>query len=59
LAIDNKEVIIGNKIGKEPIQGLKTNDPLISESIKDQILLDLKLAKNRKRIGMGIPDLKL
>ena len=59
LAIDNKEVIIGNKIGKEPIQGLKTNDPLISESIKDQILLDLELAKNRKRKGMGIPDLKL
>ena len=59
LAIDKKEVIIGNKIGKEPIQGLKTNDPLINESIRDQILLDLELAKGRIKMKEDFSDLKL
>ena len=47
LYLDNKKVIIGNKIGRSPIQGLITNDQLIAESIRDQILLDLELAKGR------------
>ena len=59
LSVDNKKVVLGNKIGKEPLQGLSTNDPLISEAIRDQILLDLELAKSRKRMSMGAPDLKL
>lgn len=59
LAIDDKKVIIGNKIGKDPIQGLITNDPLISESIRDQILLDLELAKSRRRMKVGISNLRL
>jgi len=59
LSIDNKKVVLGNRIGREPIQGLSTNDPLISEAIRDQILLDLELAKSRKRMSMGVPDLKL
>ena len=44
---DKNIVIVGNKIGKNPIQGLLTNDPLIVESIRDQILLDIALFKSR------------
>ena len=40
-------MIVGNKIGKNPIQGLLTNDTLIVESIRDQILLDIALFKSR------------
>ena len=47
ISIDKKIVIVGNKIGKNPIQGLLTNDPLIVESIRDQILLDIALFKSR------------
>lgn len=48
VSIDKKLVIIANRIGKDPIQGLLTNDPLIVESIRDQILLDIELFKTRK-----------
>ena len=47
ISIDKDRVFIGNRIGKEPIQGLLTNDPLIVESIRDQILLDIALFKSR------------
>lgn len=47
ISIDNKIVIVGNKIGKHPIQGLICNDSLITESIRDQIILDIELAKHR------------
>ena len=47
ISIDKKIVIVGNKIGKHPIQGLISNDPLITESIRDQIILDIELAKYR------------
>ena len=47
ISIDKNIVIVGNKIGKNPIQGLLTNDPLIVESIRDQILLDIALFKSR------------
>jgi hypothetical protein len=59
LAVDNKKVIVGNKIGKNPIQGLITNDQLIAESIRDQILLDLELAKGRLKRKEDAPDLEL
>ena len=45
--IDKKIVIVGNKIGEHPIQGLISNDSLITESIRDQIILDIELAKHR------------
>ena len=47
ISIDKKIVIVGNKIGKHPIQGLISNDSLITESIRDQIILDIELAKHR------------
>jgi sugar-specific transcriptional regulator TrmB len=47
IAIDKNIVIVGNKIGRDPIQGLLTNDPLIVESIRDQILLDIALFKSK------------
>ena len=47
ISIDKKIVIVGNKIGKHPIQGLISNDLLITESIRDQIILDIELAKHR------------
>ena len=47
ISIDKKIVIVGNKIGKHPIQGLISNDSLITESIRDQIILDIELAKYR------------
>ena len=47
ISIDKKIVIVGNKIGKHPIQGLICNDSLITESIRDQIILDIELAKHR------------
>ena len=59
LAVDNKKVIVGNKIGRKPIQGLITNDQLISESIRDQILLDLELAKGRLKRKKEALDLEL
>jgi sugar-specific transcriptional regulator TrmB len=59
LAVDNKKVIVGNKIGKNPIQGLITNDQLIAESIRDQILLDLELAKGRLKRKEGAPNLEI
>ena len=49
ISMDKKIVIVGNKIGKHPIQGLISNDPLITESIRDQIILDIELAKYRLR----------
>ena len=49
ISIDKKIVIVGNKIGKHPIQGLISNDSLITESIRDQIILDIELAKYRLR----------
>lgn len=48
LFIDEERVVIGNKIGKNPIHAMLTNDPLITESIKDQILLDVELVKNKR-----------
>ena len=39
--------------------GFQTNDLLISESIRDQIILDLELAKSRQRMKVRIPDLIL
>lgn len=59
LAVDNKKVIVGNKIGKNPIQGLITNDQLIAESIRDQILLDLELAKGRLKRNEDATNLEL
>ena len=59
LAVDNKKVIVGNKIGRKPIQGLITNDQLISESIRDQILLDLELAKGRLKRKEDATNLEL
>ena len=59
LAVDNKKVIVGNKIGREPIQGLITNDQLIAESIRDQILLDLELAKGRLKRKEDATNLEL
>jgi len=59
LAVDNKKVIVGNKIGKNPIQGLITNDQLIAESIRDQILLDLELAKGRLKRKEDATNLEL
>ena len=59
LSIDNKKIIIGNKIGRSPIQGLITNDQLIAESIRDQILLDLELAKGRSKMKKDAIDLDL
>ena len=47
ISIDKKIIIVGNKIGKHPIQGLISNDSLITESIRDQIILDIELAKYR------------
>ena len=49
ISIDKKIIIVGNKIGKHPIQGLISNDSLITESIRDQIILDIELAKYRLR----------
>jgi sugar-specific transcriptional regulator TrmB len=50
LFVDEERVIIGNKIGKYPIHAMLTNDPLITESIKDQILLDVELVKNKREM---------
>ena len=50
LFIDEERVIVGNKIGKYPIHAMLTNDPLITESIKDQILLDVELVKNKREM---------
>ena len=50
LFIDEERVVVGNKIGKYPIHGMLTNDPLIAESIKDQILLDVELVKNKREM---------
>jgi len=50
ISIDKNKVIVGNKIGNDPIQGLLTNDPLIVESIRDQILLDIALFKSRSSL---------
>ena len=50
LFVDEDRVVIGNKIGKNPIHGMLTNDPLIVESIKDQILLDVELVKNKREM---------
>ena len=50
LFIDEERVVVGNKIGKFPIHGMLTNDPLIAESIKDQILLDVELVKNKREM---------
>ena len=49
ISIDKKIVIVGNKIGKHPTQGLISNDSLITESIRDQIILDIELTKYRLR----------
>ena len=59
LAVDNKKIIVGNKIGRSPIQGLITNDQLIAESIRDQILLDLELAKGRLKRKEDATNLEL
>ena len=50
LFVDEERVVVGNKIGKYPIHGMLTNDPLIGESIKDQILLDVELVKNKREM---------
>ena len=50
LFVDEEKVIVGNKIGKYPINAMLTNDPLITESIKDQILLDVELVKNKREM---------
>ena len=50
LFVDEERVVIGNKIGKDPIHGMLTNDPLIVESIKDQILLDVELVKTKREM---------
>ena len=50
LFVDEERVVVGNKIGKYPIHGMLTNDPLIAESIKDQILLDVELVKNKREM---------
>ena len=50
LFVDEEKVVVGNKIGKYPIHGMLTNDPLIAESIKDQILLDVELVKNKREM---------
>ena len=50
LFVDEERVVIGNKIGKYPIHAMLTNDPLITESIKDQILLDVELVKNKREM---------
>ncbi len=50
LFVDEERVVIGNKIGKNPIHGMLTNDPLIVESIKEQILLDVELVKNKREM---------
>ena len=52
--IDEERVVIGNKIGKFPIHAMLTNDPLITESIKDQILLDVELVKNKREMRKKI-----
>ena len=41
------------------LQGLITNDQLIAESIRDQILLDLELAKGRSKMKKDAIDLDL
>jgi sugar-specific transcriptional regulator TrmB len=50
ISVDHEKTIIGNKIGRQPIEGLITNDQLIVESIRDQIQLDIELAKSRRRM---------
>ena len=50
LFVDKERVVVGKKIGKYPIHGMLTNDPLIAESIKDQILLDVELVKNKREM---------
>ena len=50
LFVDEERVVVGNKIGKHPIHGLLTNDILIAESIRDQILLDVELVKNKREM---------
>ena len=50
LFVDEEKVIVGNKIGKYPINAMLTNDLLITESIKDQILLDVELVKNKREM---------
>ena len=50
LFVDEERVVVGNKIGKHPIHGLLTNDILITESIRDQILLDVELVKNKREM---------
>ncbi|MFL3014161.1 MAG: TrmB family transcriptional regulator [Candidatus Neomarinimicrobiota bacterium] len=50
LFVDDERVVVGNKIGKYPIHGMLTNDPLIAESIKDQILLDVELVKSKREM---------
>ena len=54
LFVDEERVVVGNKIGKYPIHGMLTNDPLIAESIKDQILLDVELVKNKREMRKKI-----
>ena len=50
LFVDEERVVVDNKIGKHPIHGLLTNDILITESIRDQILLDVELVKNKREM---------
>ena len=56
LFVDEERVVVGNKIGKYPIHGMLTNDPLIAESIKDQILLDVELVKNKREMRKKIAE---
>ena len=56
LFVDEERVVLGNKIGKYPIHGMLTNDPLIAESIKDQILLDVELVKNKREMRKKIAN---
>ena len=56
LFVDDERVVVGNKIGKYPIHGMLTNDPLIAESIKDQILLDVELVKNKRQMRKKIAE---
>ena len=58
LFVDEERVVIGNKIGKYPIHAMLTNDPLITESIKDQILLDVELVKNKREMRKKMINLR-